>query len=65
MSRQNILFFRLKLRQSCDFSNKILLQIHDLWTNFHSKTAKIILIRANLSLLQSCLFYHLDTVAAD
>ena len=50
-------------RQSRDFSAKILLQIHDLWTEFRSKTAKIILIRANLSSLQSCLFYRLDTVA--
>ena len=41
---------------------KFLLQNHDLYTEFCSKIAKNNLIWANVGSLQSCLFYHLDTV---
>jgi hypothetical protein len=41
---------------------KFLLQIHDLWTMFHSKTDLKSSIWVKLHLPQRCLFYHLDTV---
>ena len=64
MSRQDIWFFSLKLRQSHDFSTSFFYCRSTVFgLSFHSKIARNSIIWANLGPLQSCLFYHLDTIS--